>query len=307
MIFITAPIHPLFTDTLQSKGLVFREMVDITYDELLHCIDEATGLVVSTRIPIDDKMIEAASKLQWIGRLGSGMEHIDVQAATRKNIQCISSPEGNSNAVAEHALGLLLNLLRNISSSSREVINHHWIRSANMGRELASLRVGIIGYGNTGSRFASLLCKLGLDVYAHDKYKKGFGQDGVRECELSFIQAHCNVISFHLPYSTETHHYANANFFGALQQHPIILNTSRGNVLDTGALLHALDAQKIAGAGLDVLENENLSSYTQEQQSQLQQLLSHKNVLVTPHIAGYTHEAFYKMSKVLLEKLRLIE
>lgn len=307
MIFITAPIHPFFTETLQSKGLVFREMVDTTYDELLHCIDEATGLVVSTRLPIDAKMIEAATKLQWIGRLGSGMEHIDVQAATRKNIQCISTPEGNSNAVAEHALGLLLSLLRNISISSREVINHQWIRTANMGRELASLQVGIIGYGNTGSRFASLLCKLGVQVYAYDKYKKGFGQDEIRECELAFIQEHCNVISFHLPYSIETHHYADANFFGALKQHPIILNTSRGSVLDTSAFLHALDDRTIAGAGLDVLENENLSSYSHEEQGRLHQLLSHKNVLVTPHIAGYTHEAFYKMSKVLLEKLRLIE
>jgi len=305
MILITAPIHPVFTDTLKSRGIDYQLRPDIQYDELIQLIGEVTGLVVSTRIPIDAPIIEAAHQLQWIGRLGSGMEHINVEAASQKGIRCISSPEGNRRAVAEHALGLLLNIIRRISKSDGEVRRQDWNRIENTGRELSTLHVGIIGYGHTGSTFAAILSQMGARVSAHDKYQKGFGSNDIVEVDLHTIQQECDVISFHLPHSKETLHYADNTFFAGLKQQPIIINTSRGSVIDTDALISALYNDVISGAALDVLENEQLATYKPKEKEMILKLSQHPNVVITPHIAGYTHEAFYKMSMVLLEKLEL--
>jgi len=279
-VIITAKAHDYLRTRLSNSGYEVIYEPQITYAQLEQLIPTATGLIVTTRLSIDKAMLEKAPLLQWIG-----------------------SPEGNRNAVGEHVLGMLLSLMNNIQKSMQEVREGKWIRDENRGTELTGKTVGIIGYGNAGSAFAKLLASFDVTVLAYDKYKNGFAKGLVKEASFEQVCRYADVISFHVPLTAETTHMAGEAFFDALSQRPYFINASRGKVHDTAALVKALQTNRIAGAALDVLENEQLASYSAAQQEQFQWLLSQPNVLVTPHIAGYTHEAFYKMAKYTLDKL----
>jgi len=305
IVLITAPAHPCLQEALEKAGYAVEQQLRPTNDWLMQHLHRFTGMVISTQPKITQAVIDAATQLKWVARLGSGMEHIDTEYAAIKGITCLSSAEGNCGAVGEHVLGMLLNLLKCMQWSAEEVKEGKWIRDMQRGQELSGKKVGIIGYGHTGAAFARLLSSFDVEVLAHDKYKQGFANAYVQEASLEQIQQHAQVVSLHLPLTAETHHYADANFFGALQRQPYFLNSARGALVNTPDLCAALEQHQICAAGLDVLENEQPDTYTEIENTYRQYLLQHKRVLITPHIAGYSQEAFRKMSEVIIRKLGL--
>jgi len=302
-VIITAYAHPCLQEELIQRGFDVDVREKIGYDELLDQIHLYHGLVVTTRIKVDQQLLDAATQLKWIGRLGSGMEIIDVDYAVQKNILCVSSPEGNKDAVAEQCLGVLLSMMHNVFKAGLQVRVGKWLREENRGIELGGKTVGIIGYGNTGSAFAALLAPFGVKVLAYDKYKTGFAKNHVQEVSLEELLNKVDVVSFHLPLNNETHYFANVDFFQSLQKPVFLLNASRGKIVNTAALSQAIDEGKIIAAGLDVIENEKINSYTEEELKHFLNLANRENVWITPHIAGYSKGALGKMATVLIFKL----
>lgn len=302
-ILITAKVHPYLVDYLTDKGFQVLYHPAITYDEVFQSIHSCVGLVVTTRIKVDRTLLDQASELQWIARLGSGMEMIDVEYATHKGIQCVSSPEGNCDAVGDHAMGMLLSLLNNILKSHIELRDGLWIREKNRGIELQDKVVGIIGFGHTGNAFAKRLSGFGCRVLAFDKYKSGFGNEWVQESSMDDLFKYADIVSIHVPLTDETDHMVDKNFIGSFASPVYLINTSRGGIVCTSDVIQGMKDERILGVCLDVLENEKLESYSEVEKAQLEYLLQSPHAVITPHIAGYSREASYKMAHFVLKKL----
>lgn len=307
-VLLITKIEPVLSDFLTEKGFILEEGYETSYEQLMAQIEAYTGIITSTRIQFDATLLDKASQLQWIARMGSGMEHIDVAHAQRKNIACISSPEGNANAVAEQALGLYLALQHRIVKAHMELQSDIWLREENRGYEIEGTTAGIIGLGNNGYRFAQKLSALGLNVLAYDIEAKDYPQDPNIICctDLERIYAEATMLSFHVPYNTDTHHYFNEAFCQNMQQPFTLLNLSRGEVVDQHAVYEGMRSGKIVAAALDVWEKEPLSKMTPEMHLEAKALLALPNFIGTSHIGGYTYDANTKMSLTLKKKLGFI-
>ena len=305
-VLIAAPVHPVLLDALSSLGYecVIREK--ITQESGFALISDCVGVITSTRLELNKELIDAAPNLQWIGRMGSGMEVIDLGYAGEKGIVCFGSPEGNCNAVAEHAVGMVLDLIRRIGWSQAELQHGIWKREENRGAELEGKTIGIVGYGHTGAAFAKKLTGFDMQILAYDKYAPQRIPPHIINCrDLEPILEEADIVSFHVPAQQDTVGYLNKGFISRMRKPFIVINTSRGNVADTTSLYEGLISGKINGACLDVFEEEPL--FVIEKNNHLNRLFTAMsvlpNVIMTPHIAGYTHEALYKMSKILADKV----
>ena len=304
-ILITDKVHHALIDELKDKGceVTYDTEVDNNIlDDIIHTFD---GIVINSKIKMDKERIDRGTKLQIIGRLGSGLEIIDVEYASQKNISVYNSPEGNRNAVAEHEMGLLLTLLNNIQIADKEVRDFIWEREKNRGSEIKGKTIGIIGLGNTGSAFAEKLFNWGARVIAYDKYRTHYPDslDFVEKTDLKTIFAESDIISLHLPLTAETKYLVDDHFLSHCKKGVIISNTSRGPIVDTMALIHHLEQNRVSGACLDVFENEKPETFTIKEMEMYQCLYEMQNVILTPHIAGWTHESLKLIATVLLEKI----
>ena len=305
-VYFIDTVHPVLEERLTLFGYKCVDLTKTKVPDLPSKIQDAKGLVIRSRITLSSEILSQIPDLQFIARSGSGLENIDTAFCKDHNIQCFNSPEGNRNAVAEHALGMLLSLFNNIVKSNQEIRVGIWDREGNRGEELDGKTIGIIGYGNNGAAFAKKLRGFDVKVMAFDKYKSGFGDHFVQECTLQAIQEQADVISFHIPQNKETVHFFNDEFLLNCHKSLFLLNLSRGKIVDTKALVNGLKSKRIKGACLDVLEYEKSSFesfFDQEHSDDFRYLLESDKVLLSPHIAGWTIESYFKLSNVLADKI----
>ena len=297
--------HPLLWEQLQKAG--FHNEADFTSSkqEVEVKIENYHGIVIRSRFKIDKTFLDKAINLQFIARVGAGLESIDCDYATAKGIHLIAAPEGNANAVGEHAIGMLLSLFNNLNKANNEVKSGQWKREANRGHELEGKTVGIIGYGNMGKSFAKKLRGFDVTVLCHD-ILPNMGNENATQVSLSELQERADVLSLHTPWTPETDKMINSDFINKFKKPFWFINTARGNSVVTTDLVEGLKSGKILGAGLDVLEYEKLSFETLfegEKPPAFEYLLNAENVLLTPHIAGWTFESHEKLAQVIVDKI----
>ena len=305
-ILITDEVHSLLPNGLQALGFEVHYRPKIKPEEVLEIIGNYEGLVVNSKVYVGKEMMDRTMKLKFVCRAGSGLEVIDLEYAKAKNIIAFNSPEGNRNAVAEFALGALLNMMRNISKSNAEVKNRQWNREENRGDELSGKTIGMMGFGNTAQAFAKLLSGFDVQILAFDKYYHGFTAGHVREATPEQIFEKADVLSLHLPLTAETTNMIDRSFLGKFKKPIWLLNTSRGKVLDTSALLACIEEGQIISAALDVLENEKIGALNTREKEIFEQLIANERVFLSPHIAGWTHESKVKIAEVLLARIQKI-
>lgn len=300
---ISDQTHPVLEERLREAGFDVSVEPSHTYSSLIQAVQDYDGLVVRSKVLIDNAFIDAVPSLRCIGRVGAGMETIDVNYAESHGIHCLNSPEGNRDAVGEHTVGLLLSLLNNINRADAEVRNGLWQREQNRGHELSSLTVGIIGMGNMGQAFAKRLTGFGCNVIYYD-IKDIKGINGIKAVSLKQLQQEADIVSFHVPLTDETRHYLNANFISSMAKPFYLVNTSRGAVVDTEALVTGMKSGKVLGAALDVIEYEDMTVDGLANAPATWEYLRHSpRTVITPHIAGWTIESKYKLAAVLADKI----
>jgi D-3-phosphoglycerate dehydrogenase / 2-oxoglutarate reductase len=299
-------VHPILEKRLVKLGFTCEHDSTSSRENILKIIPKYHGLVIRSRTPLDKEFLTQASQLKFIARSGAGLENIDLVMAKSLGINLFSAPEGNRQAVGEHALGMLLSLFNKLSEADKQIRSGTWLREANRGVELAGKTVGIIGYGNMGKSFAKCISGIGCTVLAFDTHKKYYSDVYASESTLLEIQEKADIISFHTPYNPSTHHYLNRDFILNMSKPFYLLNTARGKVVCTEDLVEGLKSEKILGACLDVLEFEKTSfelMIETEDSDPFNYLIKSSKVLLSPHVAGWTQESYEKLSAVLASKI----
>lgn len=304
-ILIIDTCHEILPEKLRNAGFLPDLQTDITQQELYLQIGNYHGLIMRSKYPADKTLLGYAKKLQFIGRIGAGMDNIDLEECKKRNIICLNSPEGNRNAVAEHAMGMLLTMTNNLLKADHQVRQGLWLREENRGIEIAGKTLGIIGFGNMGSAFARKMESFDVRILAYDKYKTAYGTEYVQEATMDQLFEECDILSIHVPLTPETQYLANNLFFNRFKKNILFINTSRGKVVHTSDLVSAMKSGKVTSAALDVLEYEGTSfeSLDIAENSDLEYLLNSDKTILSPHIAGWTIESKKKLSEVLAQKI----
>lgn len=297
-------LHHSFEDRLVLEGCVVDYRLDINSKiELIENLKNYNVLAIRSKFFIDKEIIDSLPENFVIARAGAGMDNIDEEYCKQKNIRLINAPEGNRDAVAEHVIGMMLSKYRNILKSHTEIKNKQWLREENRGYELKGKTIGIIGFGNTGSTLAKKLAGFEMNIIAYDKYLSEINDSNVKQVSIKEITSEADIISLHVPLTSETRHMINSDFLNSLEKKPFIINASRGKVIKTSDLIEALKNGKVMAAALDVLENERLETLNSDESQSFNQLIESEKVLLTSHIAGWTFESYQRISEVLVQKL----
>ncbi len=296
-------MHESILPLLEDIGHVVDYRPDIDRKELLEVIYQYEGLVLRSKTEIDKDLLTQAENLKFIGRAGAGLDKIDLKYIEEKGIQVVNAPEGNKDAVGEHAIGMLLCLFNHLSKGNQEVRKGIWHREENRGEELFGKTVGIIGFGNMGQAFAEKLSSFGVKILAYDKYKTGFSTEKVKEATFEEIQEKADVLSLHVPLTSETRGFLSISVIEDFKKPFYLINTARGEIITFDTLNEALQRGLLKGAVLDVLENEKLNQLTHAQRLSFDKLVSRNNVIFTPHVAGWTFQSYAKINQVLVEKI----
>ncbi|MEY4539336.1 MAG: hypothetical protein RLZZ306_1093 [Bacteroidota bacterium] len=305
-ILIADDLHENIFPMLSELGFEVNYQPDITRSEILEIIKDYEGLIIRSKTRVDKEFLSHCNKLEFIGRAGAGLDLIDLEEVSLRNIKVFAANEGNSVAVAEHTMGMILMLFNKLNHADSEVRQSIWEREKNRGVELAGMTIGIIGYGNMGIALAQRLMGFEVKVLAYDKIEKKAYEYGLysEKATMNDIFEDADLVTIHVPLTDETHMMINDSFIQKFKKNIFIVNTSRGEVASTDSILKGLQSGKLRGACLDVLENEKLSTLTPEQEEVYSQLFKLKNVILTPHIAGWTVESYRKINEVLIEKIR---
>jgi D-3-phosphoglycerate dehydrogenase len=303
-ILIIDEMHESIMPMLQKEGHEVIYSPEITREEIIATIAEFDGLLIRSKTPMDRDLLERATKLKFIGRAGAGLDKIDLEYMVEKGITLFHAAKGNRDAVAEHAVGMLLALFNNVGKADQEVRKGIWDREGNRGHELAGKTVGIMGYGNMGKSFAHRLQGFKVDILAYDKFKMDFGDDVVQEVMWEKLKAEADVLSIHVPLTPETKDFFTLKELKSFAKPFWLINTARGEVISFKTLNEALDQGILRGALLDVLENEKFQKFTPDQKAEFDKLAARDNVLFSPHVAGWTYESYEKINKVLAKRIK---
>jgi len=302
-ILIIDEMHESIVPLLEEGGHEVHYRPEIEKKEIFEIVGNYEGLIIRSKTPMDRTLLEKAIQLKFIGRAGAGLDNIDLEYLDEKGIQLFHAPEGNRDAVAEHAVGMLLALFNHFGRADQQVRKGIWRREENRGEELAGKTVGIIGYGNMGQAFAKRLSGFEVEVLAYDKYRSGYGDAYAKESTWGEIFEKADILSMHVPLTSETRGFLDMDLLSKFKKPIYFINTSRGEVISFDTLNETLQEKLFKGAVLDVLENEKFSQMTQAQQLSFEKLAERINVLFTPHVAGWTFQSYEKINKVLVEKI----
>ncbi|MEO9485019.1 MAG: NAD(P)-dependent oxidoreductase [Ekhidna sp.] len=302
-ILIADDVHECILPLLTEAGYEPIYSPEIDRRGILNIIHEFDGLIIRSKTKVDTEMIDLAVNLKFVARAGAGMDKVDQSYLNSKGIAAINAPEGNRDSLGEHAIGMLLTLLHKIPSGHKQILNGIWDRDGNRGIELKGKVVGIYGVGHMGLSFASKLKAFGCEVIGYDKFKDDVANESIQMVDLKDLFERAEILSIHIPLDDYTKGLFNEAYLRRFKQLKVLINTARGGVLDTQSLIKLLDDGSLYAAGLDVLENEKLGTYSTEEKRQLEKLSSYENVVLTPHVGGWSYESYQRISEVLGEKI----
>ncbi len=302
-ILIVDEMHESIGFLLKNAGFTPDYKPDIRRNKMLSEIADCFGLIIRNKTTVDRELVDAGSELRFVARAGAGIDKLDEKYLMEKNIHIINAPEGNRDSLGEHTLGMLLSLMHNINVADCEIKRGIWRRKENRGIELKGKTIGLYGYGHMGGSFAEKLKGMSCEVIAYDKYRFGFSDEHVTEVVLEELMKRTEILSIHVPFTDETKFMFDRDYLMKFSKIKILLNTARGEIVRLKDVLDILEKDILCGLGLDVLENEKMDTYSQEENIIFEKLKSHKNVILTPHVAGWTHESYIRINEIIVDKI----